>query len=213
MTHSSHSSRGVKTPSGQIVGAALAPDAELQWSRQAEPDALRQFARDYDWTREPVAVLAWVMAQSQIDLGTALVVFFNGTPERFNMLAKHEIPEKLRGQAALLDTICQRINAGFYLAWPKSGSAAAEPTKAWIEAQDKDSADGRRGRYVLDPVIIETVLEEALTLDPAEETALYAPTASILRDVFSPVIGLGVSRHDLRYLPDPEPAEEPEIEL
>lgn len=191
------------------------PVAE-EGSRAAQdlaPEALRHFARSYDWTQQPEAVLGWVMAQPQIDLGTALTVFFNGAPDRFNTLARRNVSQSLRGEARLLDTICQRINAGFYLAWPESGSHAADAARCWLAQQDEDSAKGRKGRYLLDPAIVETVLDGTLRLDPLEETALYAPRASILRDVLSPVIGLGVSRHDLRYMPEPPEEEDPDIEL
>ncbi|MEL7014209.1 MAG: hypothetical protein AAFO72_13140 [Pseudomonadota bacterium] len=207
-----------ETPQNTALRLAAGPvksdsKTELGWLRNAEPDALRDFARAYDWTRDPETVLGWVMAQPKIDLVTALTVFFNGIPERFNTLAHRDVPRGFRGEAQLLDTICQRINAGFYLAYPENEARVKERASDWLEAQDRDSAAGRKGRYLLDPAIIETVLDGALTLDPSEETALYAPKASILRDVLSPVIGLGVSRHDLRYLPDPPPEEEPEIEL
>lgn len=188
-------------------------DADLSRARSACPEALRDFALEYEWTRHPVDVLGWTMAQRQIDLGTALMVFFNGAPERFNRLARRDVPRNLRGQARLLDTICQRINAGFYLPWPESGEETKARAKAWLEAQDGDSVAGRKGRYLLDPAIIETVLEGALTVDPSSETALYAPKASLLRDVLSPVIALGVSRHHLRYRPDPPPVDDPDIEL
>ncbi|MEM9911367.1 MAG: hypothetical protein AAF922_11355 [Pseudomonadota bacterium] len=188
-------------------------NADLRWARDAQPSALRDFARGDDWTRDPETRLGWIMAQPTIDLGTALTVFFKGAPERFNTLARRDVPRSLKGEARLLDTICQRINAGFYLAWPESGFEIADLTRDWLEAQDRDSAAGRKGRYLLDPAIVETVLDGALKLNPSEETALYAPKASILRDVLSPVIGLGVSRHDLRYLPDPPPEADPDIEL
>lgn len=213
MTHSSDDTAPLPNR-GRTQETSTSPaQAELRWAGRATPEALRDFARRYDWARDPETVLGWVMAQPQIDLGTALAVFFNGAPDRFNTLAHRNVPQSLRGEARLLDTICQRINAGFYLAWPESGSQAADPARRWLAQQDDDAVKGRKGRYLLDPAIVETVLDGTLRLDPSEETALYAPRASILRDVLSPVIGLGVSRHDLRYMPEPPEEEEPDIEL
>lgn len=164
----------IPPPQGQI-GA----EAQLSWARRAAPGALRDFARRYDWRQHPETVLGWVMAQPDIDLGSALVVFFNGAPDRFNRLAHRNVPRSLRGEARLLDTICQRLNAGVYLAWPDRGPALDDRTRAWLHAQEDMRAAGRRGRYVLDPARLETVLEGALRRDPAAQIAQEAPEIEV----------------------------------
>ncbi|MEM9498623.1 MAG: hypothetical protein AAGA28_11940 [Pseudomonadota bacterium] len=155
------------------------------------------------------------MAGKGVDLGTAITVFFNGAPGRFNLVPKRDVPRQLRHEASLLDSICLRINAGFYLVWPDSCVDDPRLVTRWLDAQRADRFAGRQGRYVLDEKRINTVLDGTLRPDPVLENRRYAPRASILRDVLSPVAGLGVSRDALRFLPEEDETveEEPRIEL
>ena len=87
----------------------------LAQARALSPDDLRVMVKTYDWSYYPDAVLGWAMAQKGIDLCSAMTVFFNGEPERFNYMPKRHVPEAHRGAARVLDNICLRINSGFYL--------------------------------------------------------------------------------------------------
>lgn len=176
-------------------------EEQLSWARTGTDEQLRDLARRFDWDRHPHHVLRWIMAQKCVDLGTALSVFFNGRPERFNYIPKREIPEDQQGPASVLDTICLRLNSGFYLAWPDRDVADRGKVEQWLDMQSQDRRTGRLGRFVLDEAIVGTLLNDELSLDPDAETAVYDRSTSIWRDIFSPVLELGVSRRLLRYKP------------
>ena len=178
-------------------------EEHLAVARDATDMELRALARGYDWSKYPETVLGWIMAQKCIDLGTALSVFLNGGPERFNYLPKRDVPDHLRKTALILDNICLRMNSGFYLVWPDCDVQDRRRAEAWMEAQALDRDEGRQGRWILDERIVETLLRDKLRIDPACETAIYAKDRSILRDLFSPVMELGVSRRVLRFRPPP----------
>lgn len=134
-------------------------EAQLKMARSADRNELRRLARRYDWSGHPEAVLGWIMAQKSIDLGTALVVFFNGDPERFNYLSKREVPQAHRGAAWLLDNICMRVNSGFYRVRVSHKLPCRARLKTWLEFQQADREERRRGRWILD----ETIVSGALT--------------------------------------------------
>ena len=150
------------------------------------------------------------MAQKFMDLGTAISVFFNGQPHRFNYMPKRNVPEELQGAAQVLDTICLRLNSGFYLVWPDQDVEDRARIERWLKTQAQDRLEGRQGRYVLDERIVETLLNNELRLDPEKETAVYFESRSLLRDLFSPVLELGVSRRMLRFHP---PQDDPNDDL
>lgn len=169
-------------------------EAHLEMARQASPAQLRALARRYDWTMHPETVLGWVMAQGCIDLGSALTAFFNGGPERFNYIPKRQITEPYQGAARLLDNIVRRVNSGFYLVDPGRDVASRKTLAKWLATQDADRAVGWQGRYVLDEAILNTLLEDRLRLDRVTETARYTANPSLLRDLFGPVLELGLPR-------------------
>jgi len=169
--------------------------------RNAPPEDLPRLARSYDWSMYPEAVLGWVMAQKGIDLGAALEVFFNGEPERFNYMRKHDVPEEYHGAARVLDNICLRVNSGFYLAYPHQDVAARQRVARWLEYQKCDRAEGRRGRWILDETILNTLLEDQLRFDRSGEDKRYFDEPSLVRDLFSPIMELELSRRILRMLP------------
>lgn len=176
-------------------------EEQMELAQTGSENELRKLASRYDWTAFPDPVLSWIMAHKFIDLGTAVTAFLNGGPERFNYIAKRDVPERWRKAVRVLDNICLRVNSGFYLAWPDRDVLDRPRLNRWLDAQAKDRLDGQQGRFVLDESIIMTLLRNDLSLDPKRETAVYAENKSLLRDLFSPVIELGVSRRMLRYLP------------
>lgn len=173
-------------------------EAHLAHLRALAPDARKAALCGYDWQHHPEIVLGWAMAQKGVELGTALRVFFNGAPERFNDMPKREVPEPCRGTARVLDNICQRINSGFYLAFPDRDPSCRKEVLTWLDRQRADGVEGRRGRWVLDEDILEPILTDALWR-PRAKAAQAVPKRSLLRDLLSPVIGLGVDRDLLKY--------------
>ncbi|KRS14665.1 hypothetical protein XM53_02905 [Roseovarius atlanticus] len=190
--------------------STAAPEEQLAYLRGCSQDQARSFVRDYDWSGDPRRVLGWVMAQKFMDLGTALTVFLNGQPHRFNYMPKRDIPEELAGAALMLDSICLRLNSGFYLVWPDQDVEDRPRILRWLETQSEDRREGRQGRYILDERIVATLLDNQLRLDRNAETAVYHQSRSLLRDLFSPVLELGVSRRMLRFHP---PQEDPNDDL
>ena len=173
----------------------------LEMAGRATAAELRDLARRYDWGQYPERVISYVMAQSCVDLGSALTAFFNGEPERFNYVPNSQVPEEFQGVARLLDNITRRINSGFYLVDPGRDVSSRKRLAKWLSYQADDRLEGRQGRYVLDEDIVATLLNDTLRLDRTRETATYTRTPSLLRDLLSPVIELGVSRRLLRFKP------------
>ncbi len=173
----------------------------LALAQNVAPEDLPGLARSYDWSKHPEAVLGWVMSQKGIDLGAALEAFFNGEPERFNYIRKRDVPPEFRGAARVLDNICLRVNSGFYLAYPHQDIAARKRVARWLEFQQTDREEGRRGRWILDERILSTLLNDTLGLDPSHEDHRFSQDPSLLRDLFSPILELGVSRQIMRLLP------------
>ncbi|WP_297774038.1 hypothetical protein [uncultured Roseovarius sp.] len=170
----------------------------LETIRSLRPEALRAALCSYDWAHEPEAVLGWAMAQREIDLGTAVHVFFNGDPARFNYMPKRHVPAEYRGVARALDNICLRINSGFYLAYPGCTPRCEAKLSKWLGYQDVDRSEGRRGRWMLDERILAPMQRDER--GPSNTAASRpAPRPSLLRDLLSPVLGLGIDRNLLKY--------------
>lgn len=139
---------------------SASPEDQLAMARRGDAARLRRLARSYDWARGPEPVLGWIMAQKCIDLGTALTVFHNGEPERFNYMPKRDVPAGFTGATRVLDNICLRVNSGFYLARAASPFDRRAPLRKWLAYQAADRAEGRRGRWILDEEIVRAVLED-----------------------------------------------------
>lgn len=171
---------------------------EFGIARAAAPDKLRWLARHHDWREGNETVIGWIMAQKGIDLGTALTVFFNGGPERFNYLSKHEVPPAHQAAARLLDTICLRINSGFYRLRPGQKVGRRARVRNWLAYQQADRAEGRRGRWVLDEAMIEAALKgRAQQAGPSEPglDALRGPRgAGARRKLLSRLARAGLGR-------------------
>lgn len=175
------------------------PDDHQAMARGASPEQLRRVARSYSWKLYPEEVLGWVMAQKCIDLGSALSAFLNGEPERFNYIPKRDVPQSHRPSARVLDNICLRVNSGFYLAEPGLEMDNEKRLERWLEYQQADRREGRRGRWILDERIVEGLYEKH---DVPCSVQVQRGNRSVLRDVLSPVMELGVNREYLKYLPD-----------
>lgn len=166
-----------------IDWASGTAESHLELARRATDDQLRHLARTYDWRLFPEPVLGWVMAQRAIDLGTALTCFFNGEPERFNYLAKRDIPEQHRSTARLLDNICLRVNSGFYLALHEETVDQEKRLQNWLTYQSADRRERRRGRWILDEQILEALTSRSAAAnqpDPPQDASGKSPQT--LRD-------------------------------
>ncbi|ARE81856.1 hypothetical protein ACLGGT_18045 [Roseovarius sp. MS2] len=178
---------------------SASPVAEqIEYLRGLAPESFHQALIEYDWALAPEPVLGWAMAQRGIDLCTALSVFFNGDPGRFNYMPKPHVPEPYRGVARVLDNICLRVNSGFYLIYPGKLPCCQHRLSKWLCYQQADRDEGRRGRWMLDERILEPMLQDDLRL-PRDQAPVNKPRPSLWRDLLSPLIGLGVDRDVLKY--------------
>lgn len=144
-------------------------DAQVAIAQMASPHQLRTMLCRYDWSHHPEAVLGWVMAQKSIDLDTALTVFFNGEPERFNYMPKRDVADEFRCVARVLDNICLRVNSGYYLVQKSRRFRHRDRLVKWLDYQKADRNEARRGRWILDEEIVSVLLsaQEASTEKPA----------------------------------------------
>lgn len=166
-------------------------EEHLAMARLGSADQICALARDYSWFQHPERVLGWIMAQKCVDLGTALTVFLNGEPERFNYMPKRDIPEGYRGVVRLLDNICQRLNSGFYLADPNSPLSDRGRITKWVAYQAFDRDEGSVGRWQLEESILEPLLNDTLRLEVPEEDRKQS---NLLMDILSPAIDLATKR-------------------
>lgn len=164
-------------------------EEQLARLRVASVAELNRVMRDYDWALFPGAVLGHVSAKRGIGLSAALSAFFNGDPWRFNYLPKRDVGEVFRNQASLLDAICQRINAGFYL--PDLAPLCVQDMarlEAWVANQRHDMREHRRGRWVIEDQALEPLyaakraeLEEAVRRETEAARRAEAENAAAKR--------------------------------
>jgi len=176
----------------------MSAEAQLAHLRGLDPADLSKAVRVYDWRLHPERVLGWAMAQKEVDLGSAVCVFFNGGPERFNYMPKAHVPQPLRPVTRVLDNICLRINSGFYLVQPGHKPECHAMVTRWLEYQAADRGEARCGRWILDEEILAPMLNDELRARP-EQGARQQGRPSLWRALLAPVIGLGVDRDILKY--------------
>ncbi|MDQ2089159.1 hypothetical protein [Marimonas arenosa] len=160
---------------------ATSCEEQMRHARAASTIARDRIMREYDWSLHPEVVLGWLSAQKGIGLGSALSAFFNGDPWRFNYLPKRDVSAEYRGVASLLDSICQRINAGFYL--PDLAPMCPQNMNkldAWVTNQRHDLRDHRRGRWVIESEVLDPLFASkraAIEEELRRERALQAKAA------------------------------------
>jgi len=180
-------------------------DARMAMVRRASEAELRRMARGCDWADQSDSLLGWVMAQKGIDLGSALTAFFNGDPGRFNYLPKRDVPVEHRGAARLLDTICLRVNSGFYLPSPGQPPADCARLRAWLAFQRSDRDEGRRGRWVLDEAVVRRATEGTRApADEPERIAALRPAllgAAPLAGALGELLETGLGRRLMTLMP------------
>jgi hypothetical protein len=182
----------------------------LQEIRGGSSDERRAALRNFDWSKGDLRKLGWSMSQKGLDLGTAMIVFFNGHPGRYNYLRKDNVPLDARERCQVLDAIHRRVVSGFYLPDPDRGLGDVfAHILEWVERQEEDRAKGRHGRWVFDPTLFTPITLQAVRAEsdedadaridkPCERDALdrsiFMDTArprrnSLLRDLLSPILG------------------------
>ena len=155
-------------------------------------DALAGTLDAVDWSEAPCAGLGRIMARRDVDLATALGVFFGGAPERFNYLPKPHVPDAYRPVARHLDNICLRINSGFYLPLPDTRVGCRSMLDRWLGYQRADRQEGRCGRWVLDEAMLAPLFDSGWyrapqALRPApDEGGLLRAILAPLRDLRGP---------------------------
>ncbi|MFB9149460.1 hypothetical protein [Roseovarius ramblicola] len=156
-------------------------------------DALAAALAATDWSEAPLAGLGRAMARRDLDLATALCVFFRGAPERFNYLPKPDVPDRLRPVARQLDNICLRINSGFYLPAPGARLACRAPLDRWLGYQRADRHEGRCGRWVLDEARLAPLFDTAWCQAPPAPHP-EREMQSLWRAVLAPFFGMRAPR-------------------
>lgn len=194
------------TPKDSLEWEEGTPEDHLAQVQKLSAEELRDFVANYDWDLYPEQVLGWALAQKSLDLASVLSAFLKGDPQRFNYLPKRDVSEEFQGEAHLLDMICMRVNSGFYLVFPGSKLIAPQRMFRWLNGQQSDRQRGVQGRYVLDDKIVGELLDKDLHLDANHPAAVAKDRSntSLLKDLISPILELGVSREDLKYLPKEE---------
>lgn len=158
---------GAMDPNHQDIADPVTP---------GEPPAL-DAALLFDWDGDDLDRLRRMMSRKGVDLETAAQVFFNGAPERFNMIAKTDLLPQVQARCNLLDSIHRRIACGFYLPDPERGlGRARRQMQDWINRQRSEGAVGRSGRWVFDEALLELQLtgpaRPVIVQRPVEPAAL-----------------------------------------
>lgn len=110
----------------------------------------------FDWDGDDLDRLRRMMSRKGVDLETAAQVFFNGAPDRYNMIAKTDLLPQAQARCNLLDSIHRRIACGFYLPDPERGLGRARVRmQEWIVRQQNDGVAGRSGRWLFDSGLLD----------------------------------------------------------
>ena len=142
----------------------------------------------FDWDGDDPDRLRRMMSRKGVDLETAAQVFFNGAPERYNMIAKADLLPQAQMRCNLLDSIHRRIVCGFYLPNPERGLGRARAQmQDWINRQDTEGAAGRSGRWVFDGALLDLQLtgpaRPIIVQRPVEPAVLESLWKRLLRMV------------------------------
>lgn len=141
--------------------------AESQSTEETSSAGSRQALIEFDWEGHDLDPLRRMISRTGVDLETALHVFFNGTPGRFNLIAQSDLNPLFRARCNLLDSIHRRIACGFYLPDTEDGLGRARPMlEDWIVEQENDRTKGRVGRWVFDHAMLDVSPATAVPLVP-----------------------------------------------
>lgn len=165
-------------------------DAEiLDMLKALSPGELRELARKLDRSTMTPAVLSWISAQRNLDLGTAMTMFINADPETFNHMAKDDVPEQYRRLCASLDALCQRINCGYYLPDPERPLDKVRDFALWMRRQEADERSREKGRWIFNPVTVAPMISD-IRFDGRRRKAKPArpERPGLFRKVISPLM-------------------------
>jgi hypothetical protein len=139
---------------------AMPSERQIAILKKLKPEMLCTFVRKIDPLKTDASVLRWIAARQEVDLGTALTLFFNFEPARLNLLARDNYPRELRDYCAVMDVLCQRINCGFYI--PIESRRMDDPSLVcdWLRRQDEDQDLGRRGRWILNGKLLSPMIAQ-----------------------------------------------------
>jgi hypothetical protein len=162
----------------------LAPERQISMLKKLKPDMLCSFVRRLDPTELDISVLRWVAARQELDLGTALTLFFAFNPRRYNLLPRDAMDDDIRARCSVIDVLCQRINCGFYV--PIASRRMDNPALVadWIKRQSEDREAGRRSRWVFDAAILSPMLVDK----PASQRVGRGSTRpGLIQGLFTPL--------------------------
>lgn len=139
---------------------AMPGDRQVAVLKKLKPEMLCSFVRRIEPMKTDISVLRWIAAQQDIDLGTALTLFFNFEPARINLYDRENLPNDLRDYCAVMDVLCQRINCGFYI--PIASRKLENPALLvdWLHRQDLADETARPGRWKLSAAIVRPMIAE-----------------------------------------------------
>lgn len=193
------------TPQNSRDWSFHSEEDQLAIARRASRAEIRRMARRYDWSQHPEATLSWIMAHKGMDLSSAITVFLNGDPERFNYLSKRDVPQEYLGAARVLDNICLRINSGFYLLREGQMIEGKTRLERWLMYQQADRLEGRRGRWILDETIIESALHRNPQIQCEQDVTFEAIRSDrqpgAVRGILAELMDGGLGRRLEKYLP------------
>lgn len=166
---------------------SMSPERQISMLKKLKPDMLCNFVRKLDVDNTDMSVIRWIAARKELDLGTALTLFFAFHPRRWNLLPRNAFPENSREVHAVLDVLCQRINCGFYL--PIAARQMRDPAQVadWLAHQREDARIGRRGRWVFDAKILAPVIADAGLAKNRKPKALGGHRHGFIQGLFTPL--------------------------
>ncbi|MGR3321270.1 MAG: hypothetical protein ACU0DK_04995 [Pseudooceanicola sp.] len=149
----------------------MLPNIDEKWQESRETEILDmvkdlseqdlcELARRLDRTTMTPKVLSWISAQRSLDLGTAMTLFINAEPERYNLMDKESVPEGYRKLCAALDALCQRINCGYYLPDPSRPLERTEEFSRWMKQQEAMDRTRRKGRWNFNPIVVAPMISD-----------------------------------------------------
>lgn len=110
----------------------------VKWLRSGTPDLWHQAARNWNWDYG-VAPLAWIVAQPQCDLATAVLVHYDAEPGFYRPFENNrdQVPAWALETFDLIHAIRGRVAAGFYV----RREIALDSRRAYDDAADRVSPD------------------------------------------------------------------------
>ncbi len=165
---------------------AMAPERQITLLKKLKPEMLCSFVRRIDPANIDISVVRWIAARQELDLGTALTLFFAFQPGRWNLLPRDSFPEDIRARCAVIDVLCQRINCGFYLPIASRQMEDRDEVAKWLQRQQMDIDAGRRGRWVFNAQIIAPLVTEIRINAPARRKA-FGARSGMIQGIFTPL--------------------------